>query len=143
MWVLVADSAVGRIFRAPTSSGNLEEFESLTHSASRLHGRELGSDRPGRTYDRVGGGRHATEPRTDPTEVESARFAEQLASRLNAARAGGEFQRLMLVAAPHFLGMLRKNLDPATRASVTLELDQDLTRFSPDEIRKHLPDHLY
>ena len=35
--------------------------------------------------------------------------------------------QLAIVAAPHFLGLLRRNLDTQTRALVTLEVDQEAT----------------
>jgi protein required for attachment to host cells len=141
--VLVADSAVARIFTARGPDGPLNEVESLSHTASRLHERDLASDRPGRTFDSVGGGRHAKELEVSPKEEEAVRFAEQLAERMHAGRTAGEFDRLMVVAAPRFLGLLREKLDPATRALVGFELDKDLTRHIPEEIRSHLPGKLY
>ena len=143
LYVLVADSAVARIFTARGPDGPLNEVESLSHTASRLHERDLASDRPGRTFDSVGGGRHAKELEVSPKEEEAVRFAEQLAERMHAGRTAGEFDRLMVVAAPRYLGLLREKLDPATRALVGFELDKDLTRHIPEEIRSHLPEKLY
>lgn len=143
MWVLVADSGIGRIFRVATPLGELQEIECLTHSASRAKGRDLGTDRAGRTFDSFGGARHAKEVKTEPKEVEAIQFAEQLAERLKAARVSGDTHQLAIVAAPHFLGLLRRNLDTQTRALVTLEVDQDLVRLGPAEIRKHLPERLF
>jgi protein required for attachment to host cells len=141
-WILVADSSVARIFVAKGPDGPLAEIESLSHTASRLHDRDLASDRPGRTFDSVGAGRHSKELGVSPKEEEAVRFAEQLASRVNAARAANEIDRLMVVAAPRFLGLLRQRLDPPTHKIVAFELDRDLTRMGPEEIRSHLPDRL-
>ena len=143
MWVLVANSSIGRLFRASTPLGGLEEIESFSHSASRAPGQELTSDRPGRTFDSVGAGRHAKETRNSPREEEAVRFAEQLAAGLDSARVRGDLERLLIVAAPRFLGLLREKLDPGTRDIVSLEIDQDLTRLPAEEIRKRLPERLY
>lgn len=39
----------------------MEELEGLKHPASRAHERDLISDRPGRSFDSFGSGRHAME----------------------------------------------------------------------------------
>ena len=143
MWVLVANSSIARIFSAPAALGGLNEIESYSHSASRALDQELNADRPGRTFDSMGSGRHAKEATVSPKEEEAVRFAEQLAARLDEARAKGDLDALMIVAAPRFLGLLRQKLDPVTRDIVSLEIDQDLTRLAAKEIRKRLPERLY
>ena len=141
-WILVADSSVARIFVPKGPTGPLVEIESLSHTASRLHDRDLASDKPGRTFDSMGAGRHSKELEVSPKEEEAVRFAEQLASRVNSARAAGEIDGLMVIAAPRFLGLLRQRLDPSTHKIVSFELDRDLTRLGPEEIRSHLPERL-
>lgn len=143
MWVLVANSSIGRIFNAPTPLGALEEIESFSHTASRAPDRDLSADRPGRTFDSMGAGRHAKEATISPKDEEAVRFAEQLAARLDEARAKGDVDALLLVAAPRFLGLLRQQLDPVTRDIVSLEIDQDLTRLAAEDIRERLPERLY
>ena len=79
----------------------------------------------------------------DPKENEAIKFAIEIANRLNAARARGEFDRLGLVAAPAFLGLLRERLSPETRAIVEFEVDKDLLHLPPQEIRDRLPERLF
>ncbi len=66
------------------------------------------------------------------------RFAAELAERLEAGRVAGTFQRLILVAPPHFLGLLRESLDAPTRAMVHTSLDKDYSQETVPELANQL-----
>lgn len=142
IWILVADAASARVFEAATASATLHEVLQAGHPDSRDRGRDILSDRPGRGHGPAGSGRHGMEPTTDPLEVEAERFAAELAALLRTHRIGGAYQRLYLVAPPHFLGLLRKALDDDTRGLVVADLNKDLARLKAHEIRTHLPERL-
>ena len=142
-WVLVADSASARLFSAATPTGPLEELESLTHREGRMHPRELTSDLPGRAFDSAGQGRHAMESHAEPQKQEAIAFARRLAERLDKARSQGEIERLIVVAAPAFLGLLRDHLGMKIRRLVEAEFALNLVRLAPNEIRGHLPEKLF
>ncbi len=143
MWILVADSGAARLFTADSPTGPLREREDFTSPASRARDKELGADRPGRTFDSTGPGRHAKGKQESPREREAMNFARLLAERVGSARAKGELDRLIVVAAPEFLGMLRASMDAETRKRVEKELSLNLVDLKPDEIRERLPDRLY
>jgi protein required for attachment to host cells len=142
IWVLVADSASARVLEAASPTALLHEVLQAGHPDSRDRGRDILSDRPGRGHGPVGSGRHGMEPPTDPLEVEAERFAAELAALLRSHRLDGTYQRLYLVAPPHFLGLLRKALDDDTRNLVIADIDKDLARLKAQEIRTHLPERL-
>jgi protein required for attachment to host cells len=54
----------------------------------------------------------------------------------------GEFERLMLIAAPDFLGLLRKHLSPPLTRMVAIEIPKVLTQQTAADIRAHLPEYL-
>jgi protein required for attachment to host cells len=142
IWVLVADSGRARLFEASGAKAPLQEQTDLVMPSARLQEQELVSDRPGRSFDSRGEGRHAMEPTTPAKEVESNRFAARIAALLDSGRVAGNYTRLILVAPPAFLGQLRDALSEQVRALVTNELDKDLVRFDVDAIREHLPERL-
>lgn len=142
-WVVVSDSSAARIFAAPTPTGSLEELESLVLPEGRMRAGQLETDAPGRAFDSMGAGRHAMEKEVGPREHEVAAFARELARRLAAARSQGEIERLIVVAAPEFLGKLRDSLDAATRKLVEAEFSLNLVKQTAAEIRGHLPEKLY
>jgi protein required for attachment to host cells len=139
VWVVVASSTRCRIFAQHTHSGPLQPIEELEHPEGRLRARAFSSDRPGRSFDSAGHGRHAMGQQVDPLEQESIRFAKTVASKIDAARKKDRFGRLVLVADPRFLGHLRQGLSPATRHRLTTELHKNLADADPTSIRKALP----
>jgi protein required for attachment to host cells len=139
-WVVVADSSRAKIYQMDGARGPLEEVEALVHPEARVHDQQLTSDLPGRAFDSSGmGGRHAMEPPTTPKEIEAMVFAREVCSRVKAARVNGEAENFIIAAAPSFLGLIRNTLDAATKARVTVEIDKNLVRMKPEEIRSHLP----
>lgn len=143
MWLLVADAGRAAVYAANTPIGPLQELHDFIDPTARLPERELVTDRPGRTFDSAGQGRHAMEAPTTATEREAREFASQLAELLDRARNEGRYRYLGLVASPGFLGLLRRALPTATARHVVLEVDKDLTRYDAEGIRERLPERLY
>ena len=139
VWVVLASSTRCRIFTQHKHSAPLEELEDMVHPEGRLHARDLGTDRPGRSFDSAGAGRHGMGQPVSPTEQENIRFAKTVASRLDTARKQHAFDRLVLVADPRFLGHLRQGMTPATRNCLTTELQKNLADADPETIREALP----
>ncbi|MDX9768464.1 MAG: host attachment protein [Ectothiorhodospiraceae bacterium] len=141
-WVVVADASRARIFSAEKSFSPLVEIEGIAHPEARLHDQELISDRPGRTFDSAGEGRHAMGKETPPKKHEITRFAKELCDRVNNARATGVFSKLYIIAAPAFLGTMRGCMDDVTQKAVVGEVDKNLTTHAVEDIRRHLPNFL-
>lgn len=137
-WIVVADSARARIFDSFGASGPLHERVDETHPAGRLHAQDLTSDLPGRSFDRMGQGRHKMANRTNPKDREALSFAKTLASRLEKARTGGEFEKLVLIAAPKMLGLLRDALSPSCHSMVSREIAKDVVYEDAKDIEKML-----
>jgi protein required for attachment to host cells len=137
-WVVVANSSQARIFRAENNQ-LLQEIEILEHPESREKESELVTSRPGRSFDRVGTGRHAIEPKTSPKLQEFVNFARFLSNHLEEARLQGKFGRLYLAAGPSFLGLLRQSIEPSILQLIAEEVDKDITHLNEAEIREYLP----
>lgn len=138
-WIVVADSAHARVFTRTGPRGPLQESQDMVSPDSQLHDRDIVSDRQGRSLDRSrGGARHAMEPATDPKEQSGHVFARKVADLLEAGRNSHGIDALVLIAAPHFLGLLRQGLSDATRRLVVKEIPKDLVRHSVKEIAEHV-----
>lgn len=139
IWVMVANSATARFFEAK-SNKELKEVETMSHPESRLHNRDLVSDKPGRGFESAITMRHAKEPKTTPKTVEFENFAESLCHFLEEAHRGGKFSKLYIAANPSFLGILRQTIHkPEITQTIVAEYNIDMTQMHVDEIRKHLP----
>ena len=137
-WILVAHRGGARLFEHEGREPEVTLHQALDHPAGRLKNREIGSDKHGRSFDRQGAGRHAYTTEAEPTEHVAAQFARQLASMLEEGREQGRYQRLILIAEPRFLGLLRAELSAPTAALVAAELDKDLGDIEARDLPKHL-----
>ena len=142
-WILVAESSRARIFSVASSSGPLVEIETLAHPEGREHEQDMTSDLPGHDSDKTGAGRHAFADETEPKEQEVINFAKRIAHHLDAARTSGNLTRLIVIAAPAFLGTLRGELNPQTSKLIIHEVDKNLSQHSADDIRHHLPEFIH
>ncbi len=141
-WIVIADSASARIFRPARAGRELNLLKEMEHPDSRMPGRGLTTDRPGRAFDSAGPGRHAMAQQTGPREHEAWTFCRRLADEIEAARGRNQFDRLVLVAAPAFLGRLRQTLgDPALK-TLKASVDKDLTGLRTDQLLKQLPEEV-
>ena len=137
--ILVADQAEAIFYDAAVMGRRPKEVARLSDPVAHLHDRDLVTDRPGRAFDRFGGGRHSLEEENDARFQEAVKFAKRIARRLDEARRHGEFDELIVVAGPPFLGLVRKALSKPTRELVVREIHKDLVHSPVDTLVEHLP----
>lgn len=138
-WILVADGARARLIEQdPDVRSGLKPRAEREFSGTQAQSREIASDRPGRTFDIGGEGRHAMEPSTDPVRHAKLEFARDLAEHLSQAVNRHAFDRLIVIAAPRTLGDLRDLLPAAVRERVVAEIDKDLTWMPLADLEKHI-----
>ena len=137
-WVLVADGSRARLLSLEQNR-SLTEVEAFACTEERLREQDLTSDRGGRSFDSKGGGSHGVGPATSQHEQVAIDFAKQLAERLDGLRNAGDMDKLVLIAAPAFLGHLRSKISSETQHLVALSIDKDLTQHKLPEIADHIP----
>jgi protein required for attachment to host cells len=137
-WVVVADGSRSKVFQA-AGKGKIEmkSETAVPHPPSR----DIDADRPGRTFDSAGVGRHAKEPPTDPHDKAETDFLHALAQQLSAAREKKAFDRLIVIAPPRALGVLRAAYSKKLASAVSKELAHDLTGFETPALEAYLKDH--
>lgn len=140
-WVLVADKSRARLFDWQ-SRDVLNEIKTFVHPESRLHEQDLVTDRRGRAFDSAGEGRHAQQEPTSAKQHEAETFAKELVGMLDQRRNRQEFDRVVIMAAPQFLGQLREEMPPELQKIVLQEVNKSLAQGSADDIRKYLPEVL-
>ena len=139
-WILLANASHARLLSRDSPTDPLVPMATLEHPESRLKASELADDRPGHeaTDNSSGGNRY--EPRSDVRRKEHLRFAREIAGRLDAGLAAGEFSALWLFASSPFLGELKAQLSDAVNKRLQLALDSDLTALGLAEIEQRLLD---
>lgn len=144
-WILVGDTARAKLFSVELPQQPWTLLAEFSNAGAHATSKELSPTPPGKMKQSGSGkSRHtALEPRMTPKEAEAERFAHQLGERLNSATAGREYDRLLLVAPPHFLGMLRDKLDKQTLKLLQSAVDKDLVMLEDREIRERLQSDVF
>ncbi len=142
IWIVVADEAKARILTTNKSSEPLVEIQALSSTEAQEQEQDLVSDKPGRGSNGSGQGKHAMDEKTTHKEQYAIRFAKELADFLEKNQHKKSYMKLIIVAAPRFLGLLRKELGKNVTELVSLEINKDLTMLEPQAIREHLPQYL-
>lgn len=141
VWVVVAECSEAKVYAGAASFGELKEIAHFEHADSRKHARELTADLPGRTIG-SDGSHHSMEAESDIKQVEAEMFAREIDRYLRAGLNTHQFGKLVIVAAPAFLGHLRKSMDAQVAKLVVYELSKNLVRCDAAEILAHLPRQL-
>jgi protein required for attachment to host cells len=137
-WVLVADGDSARFLWRPGDGVPLAELHDLAVTSDALrqqHGRRTA------VHNGVNHGRQAR-PAHDTLQNEDERqFLRHIAGRLNLAVQDAVAGRLIIIAPPRAMGILRDYLSPAARGHVVCEIAKDLVRESVAEINARLGVH--
>ena len=139
-WILVAHDAGARVFESRGPGKGIDLVETIEHPEGRMRDRDIDSDRPGRSFRKDSGDprRAAMSRKEGPHERVVSNFARALTDKLQQARMENQYERLVLVAPPRFLGLLRSSLDGPTAQLVVGSIDKDLASSKEAELIEHL-----
>jgi protein required for attachment to host cells len=135
-WILAANRSKARIFEMQKLHAPLVEIADFVDPEGRANDRDINSDAYGRFYgkgERVQG--HSTTTDISPGQHEAERFAERLRDYLDRAHGEQRFDKLWIVAAPAFLGVLRSKLGKSLHDAIELEVNKDVPTQAPEKIR--------
>jgi len=149
--IVVANQAEAAFYDVGSRGGQPHFTSRLTDPLAHLHDRDFKSDRPGTfsNHASLAGGRrgatghHGTGGERSPRKHEAALFAGRIAEQLEQARRGGEFDRVVVMAAPAFLGLLREALPNSVRLQVVAEVGKDLVHEPPAILQAHMPEEAF
>jgi protein required for attachment to host cells len=141
-WILVANAAAAKLYSNDGPKKGLRKIREFNHPASREKGSELVSDRPGH-YQSHGNGHGAYVSGHTPKEVEAEHFALELCKELDHARTTNAYQRLILVSAPGFLGLIKGHLSHHVKQLVSEMLEKDYTKIDEKALASHLESCIY
>lgn len=142
-WILIADGAQAKVFEHSGPGKGLKAIDDLQFEQEPLQAREIMADRPGRASAAGGAGsRSAMEYSSDPVAVRERRFVENVAEELEKRLQRGEFERLIVAAAPTALGDLRPAFSKSLKDTIVAELPKDLTNIPTPKLEEHFAELL-
>ena len=140
-WFLLADGRRARVL--------IEERRGAQLQAPPDWNLEIGpdelydpQDRPPRSYDRVGSGRHAMDKGRSLHEQEEQNFLKRVAERVGEAEKRKQFDHLVIAAPPRALGALREMLPAPVRSRIRAETPKDLLDEAAPKLRERLTELL-
>lgn len=136
-WVVVCNGAKALIMQnaGDTQLMNLKVLETLKQPSE--PDREIGTDKPGRSHAAHSLGGSAVEE-THWQDQSEAQFLKHVAERLDELVHEKDARRIILIAPPKALGVLRPALKADTQAAISAELAKDYTNMPIDEIERRL-----
>lgn len=136
-WVVVCDRAKALVLQ---NAGDAEILNLQVRQAFEQRDepdRELGADKPGRSHQPDGVGGSAVEETSWHEQAEED-FLKQVAAKIDGLVHDDGARRVVLVAPPKALGVLRRSLSADAQAVITAEVAKDLTNIPIDQIEHHL-----
>jgi protein required for attachment to host cells len=144
--IVVADERQASFYDAVTPKSPMTERGSLHNERGGKRDIDLETDRPGsRTGGTSAAGNggsghhHGVTGEKSTVQHELTLFAKEVARRIETDRARNEFDRLVLVAGPKMLGLLRQSLSSPTQSMLAGEISKDILRQGPEVILKAVP----
>ena len=137
-WIVIADGDQAKVFENDGPNKGLHAVKDLQFEQDHLKAADIMADKPGRSFSSAGPGtRSALDYKSGPVEVRERRFIERLADVLKERHENGDFERLIVAAAPTALGDLRPALCDGVRAAIIAELPKDLTNVPTAKLAGH------
>ncbi len=133
-WVLLANARAARVLE---NKGMGKGLTALAGQAWSADAARAPRDKAGVGHSIAGPGVAAVE-QPDLQKLNDAHFAKDLVEHLTKARQDTKFDRLILIAGPHMLGLLRQDLDTPLRAVLLGEIPKDLSNQPLADIENHL-----
>ncbi len=128
-WIVVAHRGGARLVDVD-GNDKLRVFENLVAPANESVPRAPDSG--------SGHGERGHQVRESARGHAAAMFANDLADRLRSGRNANQYEELVLIAAPRFLGLLRDALDSATTTKVRGTLDKDYAGLNDRDLLSRL-----
>jgi protein required for attachment to host cells len=141
--IVVADEREASFFDAAALNSPWSVQGSIRNPVAGLKDSDLESDREGRRFGGIASNgqmhHHGVDGERSAERHELTLFAKQVAQCIDSGRVNHEFDRLILVAPPKVLGLLRQGLSAAAQALLTAEVAKDVVRRTPNDIRAVVP----
>jgi protein required for attachment to host cells len=147
--VVVADERRATFFDLTRPDTGLHEAGAVENPAGRLKDTDLETDRAGRRYGgaqgvshgqgQAQGHHHGVDGERSTLLHDLTLFAKEVGRRIDADRVGHKFDKLVIVAAPKMLGLLRQAIPTPVQSMVAGEVPKDLVNHGPQAILDAIP----
>jgi protein required for attachment to host cells len=146
--IVVADERKALFFDSSKPS-DLTPRGAVENPTAGLRDTDLETDRAGRRFGGTTGvsrgqngsqsHHHGVDGERSTLQHELTMFAKQVGQHIDADRVSHKFDRLVLVAPPKMLGLLRQSLPTQSQSLLAAEIPKDLAHHAPAAIMNAIP----
>lgn len=136
-WVVAADLTDAKIYALGQVKGELVLIKEFKNPEGRYKTGDIGFDKPGQ-FEKPMHGFSKSFEHPDPKTVELHQFAKIIAHMLEHSRTQNEFNHLIIVAEPHFHGILAHELNPHVASMIKKNIQRNYLRLSASELYAHV-----
>jgi protein required for attachment to host cells len=140
--IVVADERQAAFYDMTRPSGPLAVVGNLENGAGGKRDIDVETDRAGRRFGGMGH-HHGVDGERSTIQHDLTLFARAVAQRIYEDRNRHVFDKLVLVAPPKVLGMLRQMLPDSCKDSIASEIAKDLLHRGPDAIMGAVPREVF
>ena len=126
LWILVASSSYAEIYEVVKGEMSRVHLRHFTERREKMH--DIVSDKPGHAYSRMGGGTgHLLGDEEALRHHDEDIFAHEIVEYCVKGEHEKKFDRLIIIASPHFLGQMRKVMKlKGHHLKIEQEFDKDI-----------------
>lgn len=139
IWVINTNTNACRIYNYIKHPPQLILFKEITHPENKLKNIDLTSDKPGH-YKTRDPSRGSYSPRHQAKENEIDKFSREIALELNKERKDKDYEKIILIAPPHMMGLLLKHFNKHVRELISNQITKDLFHYTESELLSFLRD---
>lgn len=137
-WIVVVNRVEAKVFEYANKKDSEVEFVTkLENPRGRLKAQEINADKPGIFSSLLSHGTRLVKPQS-PTERIAQEFAKKVSHFLEESRQNHNFDDLVLIADPAFLGKMRSHFSRDLRQVISREIPKDLGTVTRDELKNRL-----
>jgi protein required for attachment to host cells len=126
-WIIVADESTAEFYEQDKKYSAVRKSFEMHNDSARKKVDDIITDHGGRSYDSFGMGRHTMAKEKQGPKMQGAVvFAKSIAGKITAALNRGDITDFGLIAAPKFLGILRKSLAGAHGSEPCLTISKEV-----------------
>jgi protein required for attachment to host cells len=146
-WILIASSSEAHFYAYNHDHYMNKErlkmnlLESYEHKESRMKDSDLVSGQLGH-YNTPHLAHGSFVPETDPKQHEAEVFAIELSKTLYHYCMENKYKHLILVAPPHFVGLLHKHLNKHVAEVISQTIEKDYTKIPLKQLTEYIEEHL-
>ena len=137
-WIVVSNRTEAKVFRYLNKKDNKIEFViSLKNPRGRLRPIAINADRPGMFANLETYGSRLVKSQS-PTERVAQEFAKRVGDFLEEQMRSKQFDELIMISDPHFLGRLRNLYSKELKKRISREIPKDLVGVTAEDLQSRL-----